>query len=590
MFCLLPEKIQEFRKALKNRDLDLNKLFDEATTTEQRVQAFREYAGDNAIDIVSLFESKFILKNKVQGLKNAIAKLGEMGRYDPAKKAALEQALSEFKHLQQQRILSPKEMETFLNTLADKLLGTEITKAEAQQVFELSQKADDLLKANYDPTTGWKTPESKAEYGATKQIYRKYTDNLKSGDLPIKGMLKEYSQEIKDMWKENKPKAVARVLGDSITNLTNNLINGVASWDNSFMGRQGAITLVKSPKTWWNMAKKSMTDFYQTLKGSNPEDVLMGEVFSDPDYINGNYEKAGLKFGIEEEVPAKLLERTPIIGRLFKASDVAFTDSAIRAKTGLFKIQKKIYEKTGMPLDDVILKDIGNIVNTITARGKVGQIGSSKPVQLLLWAPKMLKADWDVLTAHTFGAGLETNFARVQAAKTIFNVVVATATIAAIAEGMGATVEKDPRSSDFLQIKSGNTRFRIPFTRGMTQIVTLISRLATSSTKSSTTGKVYKLNTGEYGSRTQFNVGIDFLVNKTTPVAGSVIDYFQGKNFKGDKPTVGSTVFGLIPIALQNFIGLKDDSSTQAVLGAFLDLIGIGSTTYEPQKPKPIKF
>src|SRR3990167_2209127 len=531
MFCLLPEKIQEFRKALKGRELDLKKLFDENVTTEQRIEAFKEYAGDNAKDVVSLFESKFILKNKVQGLKNAIAKLGEIGRYDPTKKATLEQALSEYKHLQQERILNPKEEQTFLNSLADKLLGTEITKAEAKQVFELSEKADNLLKDNFDPVTGWKTPEAKAEYGATKQIYKKYTDNLKSGELPIKGLLKEYTQEIKDMWKENKPKAIGKVIGDSIMQLSNNLINGVASWDNSFIGRQGAITLVKSPKTWWNTARKSMSDFYQTIKGSEPQDVLMGEVFSDADYINGNYEKAGLKFGIEEEVPVKLLERTPIVGRIFKASDTAFIDSAIRTKTSLFKIQKKIYEKTGLPLDDVILKDIGTIVNTITARGKVGQIGSSKPVQLLLWAPRMLKADWDILTGHTFGMGLETNFARVQATKTIFNVVVATAAVAAIAEGLGATVEKDPRSSDFLQIKSGNTRFRIPFTRGTTQIVTLMARLATQSSKSTTTGKITELNSGDFGSRTMFDVGIDFLANKTTPPVGAVIDWMEGRNF-----------------------------------------------------------
>ena len=578
--CLLPEKVKEFRKALKDRTLDLNKLFDEQTTTEQRVEVFKQFAGENAGDVTKLFESKLILKNKVLGIENAINKLGEMGRYNPLKKAELTQALSEYKHAQQERVLNPNENQTFLNTLADKILGTEVTKAEAQQAFDLSAKSDELFK-NYDPTKEiWSSPEVGAEYGASKQIYQKFIDNLKNGELSIKGMMKEYSQETKNLWKEDRLKAIAKIVGESIFNLSKNMINAVASWDNSFIGRQGSITLIKSPSTWWNMAKKSTSDFYQTLKGSSPEDVLMAQVYADPDFINGNYKKAGISFGIEEEVPSKLLERVPVVGRIFKASDVSFIDSAIRARTGLFKIQKQIYEATGMPLDDVTLKDIGNVVNAITARGKVGAIGSSKPVQLLMWAPRMLKADWDVLTAHTAGFGLETNFARKQAAKTVLGVVVATAGITAMAKAMGAQVETDPRSSDFLKIKIGDTRINTPFARGMPQLITLFSRLVTQSTKSSSTGVIRQLNTGEYGSQTLFDVGIDFLVNKTTPPAGAVISWLRGKDFKGDKPTIGGTAFGFLPISIQNFIGLKDNPTTQSVIGAFVDLFGVSSNTY----------
>ena len=158
------------------------------------------------------------------------------------------------------------------------------------------------------------------------------------------------------------------------------------------------------------------------------------------------------------------------------------------SRADLFDMMLKIYEATGQEASKLVIQDLGTVVNAITARGKVGEIGTSKIVQLTLWAPRMLKADWDILTAHTFGIGLETNFARKQAAKTIFNVVLATGAILAIAAAMGADVETDPRSSDFLTIKIGNTRFRVPFTRGMTQIVTLIARIITQETKSTATG------------------------------------------------------------------------------------------------------
>lgn len=576
--CLTAEAAKRFRKALKGKDITLEELI--KASPEARVKALEPYAGDQAGLVSDLIESKLILKNKILGLKNALSKVGQIGRYSAEKQVQIAEALSEFRAKQQERILNPSEEQTFLQSLAKKVLGTEVTREEAKIAFDMETKAYEFFKEADTVAEKWSSPEAEAKYGAQKVILKKYLDNLDSGQLPVKGMLKEYSQEIKTLWKEDKQGAIMKVAGDAVYTLSKNMINAVASWDNSFIGRQGAITLIKSPTTWWKMAKASMTDIYQTFKGSSPEDVLMAKVYSDFDYINGNYKKAGISFGIEEEVPSALLEKIPAAGRIFKAADVAFTDSAIRARMGLFKIQKKLYEATGNKLDDVTLKDIGNVVNAITARGKVGDIGSSKLVQLLMWAPRMLKADWDVLTAHTFGFGLKTSFAKLQAAKTVFGVVVVTAAISAIAKGMGAEVETDPRSSDYLSIKIGDTRIKTPFGRGMPQIVTLIARLVTQSSKSTSTGLIRNLNTGEFGSQTLFDVGMDFLTNKTTPPAGAVIAWLKGSDFKGDKPTIGGTAFGFLPISVQNFIQLKDQNTTQAVVGAFIDLFGISSNTY----------
>ena len=329
------------------------------------------------------------------------------------------------------------------------------------------------------------------------------------------------------------------------------------------------------------MARKSFNDIKETLGGAEMQVYLLKEeVMTRPNGMNGNYEKAKLFPKTEEEVPTKILERLPFIGKGFKAADVAFLNSAIRARAPLFDMMLDIHKKTGLEVNDVVIKDLGTVVNAITARGKVGQVGSSKLVQILLWAPRMLKADWDVLTVHTFGAGLETNFARVQAAKTITNVVLATAAIVAIAQGMGAEVETNPISSDFLQIKKGNTRIRIPFTRGMTQIITLVARMATQRTKSTTTGLITKLNSGDFGSMTTFDVGLNFLTNKTTPPVSAVISWMKGRNFAGNKPTIGSTTFGFLPISVQNFIQLKDQNTAIAVIGAFVDVFGISSNTY----------
>lgn len=575
-FCLIPSKVDEFKKALKEKDIKIADLIN--MTSAERIKLLEKYAEANAKDVNLLFEEKLVLKNKIQGIKNWASKVGEIGRYDPKNKVKIDEMVSEFKARQMERIFNPKEEEAFLESLAEKKLGTNITREEAKNIFELSAKAD-KLKENYKDGK-WTSEKDRLEYGSAKRVYEKYVEELKDPELPIIESLKSYSKDVGDLWQTDKPAAIVKILGDSALQIAQNATAFTATADNSFIGRQGIITLTKNPKIWWNMAKESFSDFAKTLKGQDPTDALWADIYSRPNQIEGWYDDAKLFPKTEEQFPASLPERIPAVGRIFKASEFAFKGSAVRARADLFDMMAKVYEGTGNKMSKPLAEDIGTLVNAITARGKVGQIGASKPVQLLMWAPKMLKADWDILTAHTFGAGLRTGFTRKEAAKTVFNVILATAALDAIAIGMGADVELDPRSSDFLAIRIGNTTIKNPFPRGMTQIVTLISRLITQQTKDSRTKIISDLNTGDFGSKTSFDVGLDFLINKTTPPVRAGVSYLKGRDITGKKPTMLSTLFGMTPISFQNFMDLKDEATIQSVVGAFLDLIGISSNTY----------
>ena len=575
----MPEKVQEFKEALKRKAIKLEDLLN--MSSEERTNLLREYAGENAKDVNLLFEQKLILKNRLQGIKNAISKLAGLGRYEPAKRAMLEEAQAEFLSRQKERLFSPKENESYLNTLVDKITGTHITRGEARKIFDLSSKISEARESFDYKTEKWNSGEAKRQFISNRAAMDMYMDWLKGERFSVREMLKDYGRELSTVWKENKPEAVVKAIIDTAYTTSKTLLNVVANWDNSFLWRQGAITLIKSPSVWWNMVTKSFTDIGKTLGGDKMATYLLkAELESRPNGMNGNYDLATLFPKFEEETPVKLAERAPVLGRFFRAGDVAFENSAMRARAGLFDMMLDIYKETGKKADDVLIKDLGNVVNAITARGKVGRIGASKPVELLMWAPRMLKADWDILTGHTFGAGLKTNFAKVQAVKTIINVTIATAATVAIAKAMGAEVETDPTSSDYLQIKKNDTRIRIPFPRGAIQIVTLMARLATGRTKSTITGISTPLNSGKFGSKTYWDVGIDFLTNKTNPPARAIIDWMKGRDFSGEKPTLKSTLFGFLPISVQNFIDLKDQDSV-AALGAFLDVFGISSSTYK---------
>lgn len=149
MICLLPEKVQEFRQALKSKEINIADLIN--MTTEARTALLEKYAGSNAKDVNTFFEEKLVLKNKIQGIKNWASHIGEVGKYSSAGKAELEQAISEYKAAQQERVFNPKENEAFLNDLADKKLGVHISKEVAAKVFDLSSELSALK--DKDPGT-----------------------------------------------------------------------------------------------------------------------------------------------------------------------------------------------------------------------------------------------------------------------------------------------------------------------------------------------------------------------------------------------------------------------------------------------------
>lgn len=145
----MPDAIEDFKKALRNKDLDMAAFFDAKTTTADREAMIRPYAGDNAAGVVQKLEQTRVMKNRELGLENAISKLGQIGRWSPEQQAVIKQAQADFKAKQADRIFSPEQNETFLNSLANKLTGTVTTPEVAQRVGELNSEVQRLK--NIDP-------------------------------------------------------------------------------------------------------------------------------------------------------------------------------------------------------------------------------------------------------------------------------------------------------------------------------------------------------------------------------------------------------------------------------------------------------
>jgi hypothetical protein len=485
-----------------------------------------------------------------------------------------------------QRIKTARDNSKKALDAASRKTGT-VTTEEAQKLLSLSKQATEL-KQKYDPVNGWSSLKDKWEYGKAQVAFNRYVDELKTGDTSLSTLAKRRMAEFKNTAKTNPVKAGGDLAVDTLGEISDSSIALVASADNSFIGRQGMITLQTHPTVWAKAAVNSFSDIYAALRRKHgneiAKDILHADLVSKEHYMNGNYQKSGILAKFEEQYPTSHPARIPLVGRVFKASEIAFTNSALRMRMGTFDLLFDMAKKGGLEINDVLIKDIGEIVNAATARSPVGQ---SKIISGLLWAPKMMMANVNVLTAHGLGAGLKTNFARKQAAVNLMKIVGETAAVVAVINALDSgSVELDPRSSDFLKYRRGNTH--IDLTAGRGQYITLAARWLTGQTKNAQTKIVKDLNIAGFGNRTYFDVGLDFLINKVTPLVRQVVYIGKGKNFEGKKPTLGTVITDLTtPIPVKNIaddsFGDYSDGSAIALIGNLMDVFGVNANTYIQQ-------
>ena len=548
-FCLMPEAINRFKQGLQRGEIDPAKLSE--MSSEERNQFFEKYVGKEASkDVNALFESKLLLKNQQRGMvtwAKTVAGLKPEVRRD---------LVARIQKLD--RVLDPGEKEQFLQTLASQKLGVDVSQAEAKTIADLSKAVQDA-QARLD------AGGDRMAYGRARVALANYVNGLKANaDRMTFGELAKHPVA-----------ALSKAHG--ITKALN------ASMDIWSLGHQGIKTLYTHPGIWLKNAKQAFVDLARQFGGHQVLDEVNADILSRPNAVNGAYAKMKLDVGnLEEYFPTSGPEKLPIFGRAYKATEAAFTAFLRRTRADLADQYLKIADKTGVNTTDATeLQSIGKLVNSLTGRGSLGKYEPSAPLlNTVFFSPRMIKSHIDTLTAHALDKGM-TSFARKQAAINLFKIVGGTASILVTANAVApGSVDFDPRSADFGKIKIGDTRFDV--TGGMSSLVTLAARLITQSSKSSTTGIVTQLNTGKFGSQTEWDVINNFLDGRLSPVAGVIRDIAKGSDTQGNPvtPASAATRF-LTPMNFQDFMNSGNDpNAANRLLTLMMEEVGISASTY----------
>ncbi len=549
-FCILPQHADAFLDKVKSGELAPDKLA--KMTSEERRAAFAGIMGDAAAEKVNAsFESRLLLKSQQKAITEWISKAGKLA---PDVKRDLLSRVGRMEN-----VLDPKTSTGFLADLAKQRLGFGVTSEEAANIVKLAKDASDAKAAIA-------TGGDRMDYGRAKVAFGNYTSELRAGSkepLTVGTALTKTAGFIKSV----------KIIGDL-----------------SALLKQGWKTLFSHPEIWGKNALGAFVDMAKEFGGKEMLDEVRADVASRPNALNGRYQKAHLDVGTTEEaIPSSLPEKIPFVRRFFKATEAGYTGFQYRTRADVFDKYIEIAKESGVDVDDrQQLQSIGKMVNSLTGRGDLGALEpSANALNVLFFSPRQLKSNIDFLTAHQFQKDV-TPFVRKQAAVNTVKAIAGTAAVLGIAHTIApGSVEWDPRSSNFGKIKIGNTRFDV--SGGMSSILTLGARLATFSSKSTTTGKINKINSGKFGSQTGLDLVNNFLENKLSPAADIVKDLLTQKEFGGEPISVKGEATNLAPFPVSNPIEMaKDPSASPAfiLLGTLADALGLSQSTIVPKHGK----
>jgi len=571
MFCLHKDEVVKFKRALKDRTLDPERLVE--MSSDERRQAFADVIGKgNAQAVNSVFESKMLLKNVQQGMitwAKQVAGIKPQVRRD---------IVSRIERMDE-KLLNPDEQEKFLKDLAAQKLGVEVSYDEVKAIHKLAQKVETLEKDKGSPDK-----EKRLEYGRAVVDLTDYVNDRKKHGFKWSEI---YHADTDVVHK------VGMGTRKVLTGIASNSKAIQASLDNSAVFRQGWKALWTHPGIWARNARQTINSFakmYKPVATQHNEIMreLNADIVSRPTYDLMRTAKLDVAGITEEAYPTNLPEHIPLLGRVYKATENAYTAMVQRTRADVFDKMVSIAQAQGVELTDKELQAIGKMVNSLTGRGNIGKLENlGGTINNVFFSIKLLKSHLDVLTQPFTGATPRgekgSKFVRRQATMNLLKMAGGLAVVLAIAKFFDDdSVENDPRSADFGKIKIGDTRFEVA--GGMSSLLTLLARLVTQQTKDSK-GKIRSLTDPEYGKDNLLDVIENFFENKVSPAGNFVKNFLKGETFEGKKPTLaGQTIELFTPLPLKTLQDLMRNPKARETPGfiAFaevMDMLGFGTST-----------
>ena len=428
-----------------------------------------------------------------------------------------------------------------------------------------------------------------------QRLQQSVLDLLDTGRIPTRGE----AAALEDVFGEGFAAALQTNLSPSLREKAFDLLGVprsiVTSADVSAPLRQGLLTAFKAvgprvPGLGVKVLPAPNPTFWRAWKPMLR--AFKSEEFADAELLRlgtrpgvGIAEKAGLsrtRFGAtaqledrEEQFRSAIAETIPLLGRLVRASNRAYSTFLNRLRADMFDDYAAELKRVGQGTD-ANFEALATAMNTLTGRGKVpGPRALEQLMNAAFFSPKFVFARLRT----------PVDLARAPAAVRRQMAADVVGTFAAVSSGLAllklsglADVQLDPRSSDFGKARFGN--IRIDPWGGFQPIARYLAQIVTGERKATGSGDIREVGRIETAEK--------FLESKLAPVPGALLDLIRGRTFLGEevefgaKPEFDDAITSrLVPLVLQD---INDAMIERGMLGAalgFPGVVGVGVQAFK---------
>lgn len=484
------------------------------------------------------------------------------------------------------------------------------------------QKQEEREERAKEKEANKKSPEQRALQtlkARTKNEITKLEEQLKNNDFEKEDnkaplQLDKEATELKDKLIKLRQERAVRLLRmeyanrnkirkafDAAANVLNVPRSLMASVDFSAPLRQSAIVTVTNPK----VAAMAGLEMFKQAFSQNRFDRWFYDLQETERYQL--MQQAGLyvadphdpRMSVrEEQFMSNLAEKIPIVGKLVKGSERAYVSYLNKMRVDLFNRYTDAFENDGFTWNNhpELYEGLAKFLNNSTGRGDLGPLEVAAPIlNSAFFSPRLMASRVNILGLNPMYYIKLPPKIREEAIISLLQFVsVGFLTLQLIKLAYGcdeadennkdcATVEYDPRSSDFGKIRIGNTRWDI--WGGFQQYVRISAQLLKGETKSINSGAIQDLSGEGQFKKTRADQLFAFFRGKLAPVPSFVVDQLAGRDVLGNKVTLQESVISrLTPLMLSDLTKSMQQDGVKALFTQGIPAtFGVGVQNYLPK-------
>ncbi len=363
-------------------------------------------------------------------------------------------------------------------------------------------------------------------------------------------------------------------------------------WDASAVFRQLAVPVLGEPERYLWGEQSALYTGIRSLFDAGVMDDVRESISANKYYdlavgtkLNNPIEMLEWKPTAGEETMVSKLVRKYIPGAA--ASERSYATTIAKTRFDLFYRFCEAAEGQDMDMD--YYNAVARLAEVMTGRGSLKAIEGAMPLlTATLYSPRWQLSRLQLIPRVLTAPGPARKIAYLMTVRFAGTVFLATLGMK-MALGDKAELEIDPRSSDFMKLKVGDTRFDL--TAGMQRWVRLISQVSTGTLKSTTTGEIQETD--------RMNRIFNYVRGTLSPPVQSGWSILSGKTLTGEELQIGKELYrSFLPFTVQDTLeALQTDGWITGFGTGAASFVGIGTMTYVPEdeappkvKPRPLKL